>query len=191
MSWKGDILHLMSWKEKIFSSSCPGRRYSPAHVLEGLRVWRAKQCLECLEAKACRGGEVLGQRGKYVSSKILPKFVMTNNSQIMAPSWFQSNIYIFNEASPSLFWFGSAQRSFYSSLPISLSRSPFLPLPRMWNTFCRPGIFTREFVGKRGDGGNCRGGVMRGSRLSRPLTSNASRLFYSHPGQESMWQQKE
>ena len=64
---------------------------------------------------------------------------------------------------------------------LSLSRSPFLPLPRMWNTFCRPGIFTREFVGETGDsGGNCRGGVMRGSRLSRPLTSNASHLFYSH-----------
>ena len=62
----------------------------------------------------------------------------------------------------------------------SLSRGPFLPLPRMWNTFCRPGIFTREFVGKTGDGGNCRGGVMRGSRLSRPLTSNASHLFYSN-----------
>ena len=60
---------------------------------------------------------------------------------------------------------------------LSLLRSSFLPLPRMWNTFCWPGIFTREFVGKRGDGGNCRGGVMRGSRLSRPLTSNASKFL--------------
>ena len=142
MSWKGDILHLMSWKEKIFSSSCPGRRYSPAHVLEGLRVWRAKQCLECLEAKACRGGEVLGQRGKYVSSKILPKFVMTNNSQISAPSWFQSNIYIFNEASPSLFWFGSAQLSFYSSLPISLSLAACFCLCRECGTL----FAGREFL---------------------------------------------
>ena len=43
--------------------------------------------------------------------------------------------------------------------------------------FLLAGIFTREFVGKRGDGGNCRGGVMRGSRLSRPLTSNASKFL--------------
>ena len=108
----------------------------------------------------------------------------------MTPSWFQ---YIFSITPICLFWFGSAQQSLFSDLGLpsdpctaarpsfSLSLSqPFLLLPRMWNTFCRPGIFTREFVGKTGDGGNCRGGVMRGSRLSRPLTSNASQLFYSH-----------
>ena len=138
---KGDIPNLVAWKE-IFPNSCPGRRYSPPHVLEGLSVWRPRQCLECLEAKACsrRGRRGTGAEGQVClkqTSKIqleiigrgkknsihtkangnlgeassqnkgadpgvklyVPIVVMTNNSQVRAPSRLQ---YIFSMVPPSL-----------------------------------------------------------------------------------------